>query len=202
MSTSSRTVVSLVVLVAAAGLLSMTAGSAGAQAAVNVPVGDLWFCDSASQNGVCTTEINAGDTVIWNFSGASLPHTTTACGDSCDSPTDSPLWDSGTVSDGSAFQFTFDEPGTYLYRCNIHPSQMRGEIVVSAAAPGRDDEPFDEPADDDTVGVIEPEIVAPPSAGTGSSSGSFSEGWLLGVLTVGGAALAATGALGLARRRS
>ena len=201
MSTSTRLVVSLVALIAAAAVLLMTAGSAGAQAAVNVPVGDLWFCGSASQNGVCTTEINAGDTVIWNFSGASLPHTTTACGDSCDSPTDSPLWDSGTVSDGSAFQFTFDEPGTYLYRCNIHPSQMRGEIVVSAAAPGRDDEPFDEPADDDTVGVIEPEIVAPPSAGTGSPSGSSSVGWLLAVLTAVGAVLAATGALGLARRR-
>ena len=201
MSTSTRLVVSLVALIAAAGLLLMTAGSTGAQAAVNVPVGDLWFCDSASQNGVCTTEIGAGDTVIWNFSGASLPHTTTACGDSCDSPTDSPLWDSGTVSDGSAFQFTFDEPGTYLYRCNIHPSQMRGEIVVSAAAPGRDDKPFDEPADDDTVGVIEPEIVAPPSAGTGSPSGSSSVGWLLAVLTAVGAVLAATGAFGLARRR-
>ncbi len=198
MSISTRLVVSLVALIAAAGLLLMTAGSAGAQAAVNVPVGDLWFCDSASQNGVCTTEIDAGDTVIWNFSGASLPHTTTNCGDSCDSA-DGLLWDSGTISDGSAFQFTFDGAGTYLYRCNIHPSQMRGQIIVNE---GADQEPVDITLpDDDTVGVIEPEIVAPPSAGTGSPSGSSSVVWLVAVLTAGGVALAATGAVGLARRR-
>ena len=200
MSISTRLVVSLVALIAAAGVLLVTAGSAGAQeqAAVNVPVGDLWFCDSAFQNGECTTEIGAGDTVIWNFSGASLPHTTTNCGDSCDSA-DGSLWDSGTVSDDSAFQFTFDEAGTYLYRCNIHPAQMRGQIIVNEAT---DQEPVDITLpDDDTVGVIEPEIVAPPSAGTGSPSGSSSVVWLVAVLTAGGVALAAAGAVGLARRR-
>ncbi len=200
MSISTRLVVSLVALIVAAGLLLMTAGSAGAQAAVNVPVGDLWFCDSSLQDGVCTTEIDAGDTVIWNFSGASLPHTTTNCGDSCDSA-DGSLWDSGTISDGSAFQFTFDEAGTYLYRCNIHPAQMRGQIIVNELADEPVDEPIDEPSDDDTVGVIEPEIVAPPSAGTGSPSGSSSVVWLVAVLTAGGVALAAAGAFGLARRR-
>ena len=80
MSTSTRLIVSLVGLVAAAGVLLMTAGSAGAQAAVNVPVGEFWFCDSSLQNGVCTTEIDAGDTVVWDFSGASFGHTTTSCG--------------------------------------------------------------------------------------------------------------------------
>ena len=198
MSISTRLVVLLAALIAAAGLLLITAGSAGAQAAVNVPVGDLWFCDSASQNGVCTTEINAGDTVIWNFSGASLPHTTTNCGDSCDSA-DGSLWDSGTISDGSAFQFTFDEAGTYLYRCNIHPAQMRGQIIVNEAT---DQEPVDITLpSDDTDGVAEPEVVVAPSAGTGPPSGSSSVGWLVAVLTAGGVALAAAGAVGLARRR-
>ena len=206
MSTSSRLVVSLVVLVAAAGGLLMTAGSAGAEAAVNVPVSEFWFCDSSFQNGVCTTEIDAGDTVIWDYSGASVTHTTTACGDSCDSPTDSPLWDSDRVSAGSTFQFTFDEPGTYLYRCNVHPGPMRGQIVVNAA-PGPVDEPFDEPPDDDTDGedtdgAMEPEIVVVPSTGTGPPDSSSSARWLLAALTAGGAALAATGAFRLARRRS
>ena len=200
MSISTRLVVSLVALIVAAGLLLMTAGSAGAQAATNVPVGDLWFCDSSFQNGVCTTEINAGDTVVWSFDGAAAPHTTTNCGDSCDSA-DGSLWNSGTIADGSAFQFTFDEAGTYLYRCNIHPSQMRGQVIVNELADEPVDEPIDEPSDDDTVGVIEPEIVAPPSAGTGSPSASSSVVWLLAALTAGGVALAATGAFGLARRR-
>lgn len=191
MSTSFRLVVSLVTLIAAAGVLLLTTGSVGGQAATNVPVGDPWFCGSSFQSGVCTTEINAGDTVIWNFSGASLPHTTTACGDSCDSPTDGPLWDSGTISDGSSFQFTFDEAGTYLYRCNIHPAQMRGQVIVNDKTLPTDD----------TDGVREPEVTGPPSVGTGSANGSSSVGWLLAVLTAGGVALVATGALGLARRR-
>lgn len=199
MFTSFRLVVSLAMLIAAGSVLLLTAGSAGAQAATNVAVGDLWFCDSSLQNGVCTTEISAGDTIIWNFSGASAPHTTTACGDSCDSPTDSPLWDSGTISDGSAFQFTFDEAGTYLYRCNIHPAQMRGQIIVNEVV---DQEPVDKTLPvDDTDGVTEPEVTGPPSAGTGSPSGSSSVGWLLAALTVAGLAFAATGAFGLARRR-
>ncbi len=201
MSTSPRLVLSLVVLVAAAGALLMTAGSASAQAAVNVPVSEFWFCDSSFESGVCTTEIDAGDTVIWDFSDASFPHTTTNCGDSCDSA-DGSLWDSGTVSDGASFQFAFDEPGTYLYRCNIHPNQMRGQIIVNEVADEPIDEPFDEPSDDDTVGVIEPEIIVAPSTGTGSPSGSSSAGWLLAALTAAGIALAATGAFGLARSRS
>ena len=27
---------------------------------------------------------------------------------------------------------SFDKPGTYAYICSIHPSQMKGEIVVTA----------------------------------------------------------------------
>ncbi len=53
----------------------------------------------------------------------------------------------------------------------------------------------------DGEGVQEPEVVAAPSAGTGSPSGSSSVGWLLAALSVGGAALAAAGAFGLARQR-
>ena len=205
MCTSSRLIVSLAALVAMAGLVLLSGGSAGAQSATNVPVGDQWFCDSSFQNGVCTTEVGAGDTVVWSFSGASLPHTTTACGSSCDSPTDSPLWDSGTINDGSSFQVSFDEPGTYLYRCNIHPNQMRGQIIVNEAA-----EPLDDPIDvpsDVTDGVTEPdlsepEVTAPPAAGTGPSSASSNVVWVITVLTAGGIALASAGALGFARRRS
>lgn len=130
MSTPAR----LSVLLALIGALAIASSvQAGPVQIVNIPVGDLWFCEESFQDGVCETVINAGDSIAWDFSGAALPHTTSACGDSCDDPTDAPLWDSGTIDDGSTFQFTFSEPGTYLYRCNIHPSQMRGRIVVQAA---------------------------------------------------------------------
>lgn len=106
-----------------------SASAGGAPSTTTVAVGDTWFCNSTFQNGVCETTIAAGDTVNWNFSGASLPHTTRECGASCDSPTMTPLWDS-TFSHGPMFQLTFDQAGTYLYRCEVHPIAMRGRVIV------------------------------------------------------------------------
>ncbi len=39
-------------------------------------------------------------------------------------------FDSGTLAEGDSFEFTFDEPGTFEYRCNFHPS-MTGTITVT-----------------------------------------------------------------------
>lgn len=43
---------------------------------------------------------------------------------------DDGVWDSGTLSQGETFEFTFDEPGEYAFSCAIHPTQMMGTIVV------------------------------------------------------------------------
>ncbi|MEX0786859.1 MAG: dockerin type I domain-containing protein [Dehalococcoidia bacterium] len=102
-----------------------------------IPVGDIWFCAPQFQGGVCETTVEAGDTVVWDFSAGDAPHTTTECGTSCNNPTASPLWDSGVISDDSTFKYTFDEPGTYLYYCEVHPTIHRGRIVVGpAGVPG------------------------------------------------------------------
>ena len=110
-------------------------GTAAAQETVSVAVGDIWFCDASFQDGVCDTVIDVGDSVAWDFNGAQIPHTTTECGASCDDTSSSPVWDSGIISDGGTFQLTFTEPGTYLYRCEIHPSTQRGRIIVQGGAP-------------------------------------------------------------------
>lgn len=99
-------------------------------ATTTVDVGDIWFCDVTFENGVCETTISEGDTVVWDVAGTLQPHTTTACGADCDDPTLSPLWDSGLLADGDTFQYTFNEPGTYLYYCQVHPFLQRGRIVV------------------------------------------------------------------------
>lgn len=95
-----------------------------------VNVGDNWFCAPKFSGGVCDTTIPLGDTVTWNFGTASGTHSTHECGADCSVPVPTALWDSGFVSDGSTFQFTFNQPGTYLYRCNVHPAIMRGRIIV------------------------------------------------------------------------
>src|SRR3990167_383264 len=87
-------------VIVAAGLLAIAVAllvqpSPAAADTATVAVGDIWFCDVSYQNGVCETVIDAGDTVVWDFSAALLPHMTTACGASCASPTGSPPPDTG-----------------------------------------------------------------------------------------------------------
>ena len=118
-----------------AALVSGGRSDVAQAATVTVEVGDFWFCDSSFQGGVCETTIDVGDTVTWQWVGFA-PHTSTEWGDSLGTcpapPLGEELWDSGTKSSGT-FDFTFDSTGTFLYRCQIHPSTMRGRIVVEVA---------------------------------------------------------------------
>ena len=129
---------SLIVALAAAALVAPAALLAGSHDAAAQPstttiqVGDLWFCDPSNQGGQCDTTIEAGDTVTWQF-GGSMPHTSTHCPDNLDDCESPHLWDSGVVFSGP-FSFTFDTPGLYLYRCQVHPFQMEGSITVAEAA--------------------------------------------------------------------
>lgn len=64
--------------------------------------------------------VPVGATVVWTNEDA-VDHTATAGGDT---------WDSGVVAPGESFDFEFDEPGTYTYLCEIHPTVMQGTITV------------------------------------------------------------------------
>lgn len=66
-----------------------------------------------------TIEVGVGSEVTWTNSDDTV-HTATA---------DDGAWDSGKLEGGEEFSFAADEPGTYTYVCDIHPS-MKGEIVV------------------------------------------------------------------------
>ena len=111
-------------------------------ATVTIDVGDTWFCDSSHNIGLggtpCDTNISVGDTVSWNWTGI-LPHTATECGTNWSKLSISTCvgadWDSPTQSSGS-FQQTFNTAGTFYYLCEVHPTQMRGRIIVSAAVGG------------------------------------------------------------------
>ena len=166
-----------VVITVTTTLSAVTSQPTAAQETTTITVGNLWFCDASFQNGVCETTINAGDTVAWDFGGVTLSHTTTECGDSCDAPSGSPLWDSGTVSDGSTFQFTFNEPGTYSYRCNIHPGPMRGRITVLAAQEEPTATPDASPPPDDSPPPPVVTVIAPPVTGQGMQSEAGALPW-------------------------
>jgi plastocyanin len=67
-----------------------------------------------------SVEITAGTTVIWT-NNDSVPHTVTAPDGS---------FDSGNLSPGESWSFTFREPGDFAYACLYHP-QMQGSVTVS-----------------------------------------------------------------------
>lgn len=69
-------------------------------------------------SGPASVEVGTTVTVV---NEDSFGHTWTAEGG---------VWDSGTLSQGDSFEFTFEEPGEYDYFCAIHPAQMTGTIIV------------------------------------------------------------------------
>jgi plastocyanin len=101
----------LVVLVAVMGLTVGSLAVSGEAA----PTADVSIVDFAfSPRRLAVT---AGDSVTWTNNGRS-PHTTS-----------SRVWDSGILSPGDTFTRTFDSPGRFRYRCNLHP-EMKGVILV------------------------------------------------------------------------
>ena len=78
-----------------------------------------------------TLTVNVGDKVTWTNED-SAPHTVTAADNISTSATLTGLFDSGQVSSGGSFSFTFTKAGTYFYECTIHKAMpaMHGEIVV------------------------------------------------------------------------
>ncbi|MGI8683627.1 MAG: cupredoxin domain-containing protein [Acidimicrobiales bacterium] len=66
------------------------------------------------------TSVKVGDTVTWKFEDKGISHDVVAD----DGSFKSEVMDSGT------FRHTFDKPGTYPYRCSLHPVQMKGTVTV------------------------------------------------------------------------
>lgn len=63
--------------------------------------------------------VSPGTTVTW-VNCDEVTHTSTS---------DAGVWDSGSLSPGSAFQRTFSAAGSFPFHCDPHPS-MKGTVVV------------------------------------------------------------------------
>ena len=64
-------------------------------------------------------EVAVGTTVTWTNTDT-VSHTSTS---------DASGWDSGTISPGRQFSFTYQTAGTFPYHCAIHPG-MVGTVTV------------------------------------------------------------------------
>jgi plastocyanin len=71
--------------------------------------------------GPADVTVPVGGTLTWSNVQAGVPHTSTSADG---------LWDSGVLSTGDTFSFTFNQVGDFAYQCNIHPS-MRGVVHVT-----------------------------------------------------------------------
>jgi len=106
---------------ALAGFLALSPLSGASAATTDVEVDDFYFCSAQFEDGVCVTNVTAGDTVTWHVEGGI--HTVSGSG-----------FDSGTMNAGDDFSHTFATAGTFDYMCQVHPDQMNGQIVVAAQA--------------------------------------------------------------------
>ena len=127
----------LVLALLALGLGAVFSPGRAHAATVDITVGSYWYCDPSYYLGVCPTNVNTGDTVVWHFPSGFPYHTSTECGGaSCDDPAPpTPVWDSG-IQVGGTYSHTFTAPGVYLYQCGVHGALMRGQITVTAAVGG------------------------------------------------------------------
>jgi plastocyanin len=96
---------------------SPTPAPAGPSSSVVIPTGAESLADKAyAPDDVI---VSVGDTVTWANTD-SIAHTSTS---------NVSGWNSGTITPGGRFSFTFQKSGTFPYHCTIHPG-MVGTVVV------------------------------------------------------------------------
>lgn len=71
-----------------------------------------------------TLNVQVGTTVTWLNKDSTIHRVVS----------DSGAFDSGDLTNGQSYNFTFSQAGSFPYHCSIHPS-MKGTIVVSTNAP-------------------------------------------------------------------
>lgn len=105
-----------VVLLASCGTGSDTAGSTvpgGPPGKNTVILRDIAFKPDK-------LTVKRGDTVTWRFEDQGIAHDVVAEDDSFKSD----------VKDAGTFRHTFDAVGSHPYLCSLHPTQMKGTVVV------------------------------------------------------------------------
>lgn len=176
-----------------------------AQTTTIIQIGNFWFCDPSFEGRTCETTIDVGDTIEWRWPGvrSDTSHTTTECSGDLDACPEPHLWDSGTRT-GGTFSYTFGTPGSFFYRCQVHPTLMQGRITVLAGEqptptptttpmPAPSPVPSPSPLPTPTPVVLEdaqePKTL-PIMGGPPRASGSGSIRWLaLGALVIGAGGL-------------
>jgi plastocyanin len=75
---------------------------------------------------------------------------------------------SGRLGAGQTYAVVFEEPGTFLYRCEIHPHMSGTVVVTPAAASAREESEDDDGGSGTSIGLLI--AVAAVAAGTGAGA--------------------------------
>ena len=95
-----------------------------------IHMANFYFCDPSFQGSICDRTFVVGSEVAWEvFQDA---HTITECDDTFTVCPPAGGFDFGFVYNGDSRFRVFNEVGVYEYRCNFHPDQMRGRLIVQA----------------------------------------------------------------------
>jgi len=135
----------LVLALVALGALSLfgraQAGNTVQIAAIDPPS----YCDLDGVTGCDNPKVtqlptNQNYVVQWYWgpqgAGTNAQHTVTECPDNTwsncgDGTSPGPIGNSGLHNSGNPYEALFNQPGTYYYRCENHPTAMTGTVVVA-----------------------------------------------------------------------
>ena len=104
---------------AAALVLAGCGGDGGGRAEAAPVTGVTQVAAKDNRFSPAAIQVPAGTTVTWTFEDGLIPH---------DVKADS--FSSGEPRRDGGFTHTFDQPGTYPYRCTLHDG-MTGRVVVT-----------------------------------------------------------------------
>ena len=145
-------------------LLALGALLAPAAAATNTRVSIAYY--KWSQREV---HIDLGEKVTWDWLGPDLAHSVTGIS------ANDLQWDSDPHTDapyhraGYSYTLQFEQPGTYVFQCKLHPF-VRGEVIVS-------DTPGDPSSDPGPQPPLNIDVTRPVlSAGLGKHRGTGKSG--------------------------
>jgi plastocyanin len=142
LSAPGRVIAGIVVAIAALLALAPTAGAANRRISI-----------SNYQWSTIDLQVDLGEHVTWYWIGPDTVHSVTGDSDN-DHAIDSDPNNSFPNHDiGDSFQVSFDQPGTYQFRCKLH-SVVRGSVTVS-------DQPGDPVAEPDPVPKSRVDLKAP-----------------------------------------
>jgi plastocyanin len=83
-----------------------------------------WFRNMAPETATLTVEV--GDTIIWIWAEDNMPHDVSSEDPNAPEDFGSEIMN----TEGSTYEYTFNEEVIFDYRCSVHPADMFGTITV------------------------------------------------------------------------